>query len=70
MLIEVPRLQIMMDITCNFQGQETPLHIACKFGFTEVVKFLVSLPYLEKGRENRWGETAEQVAIGTFLLLS
>lgn len=41
---------------CVFQGFETPLHFACKFGCPDVVNVLCSHPKLDKNCKNKDGQ--------------
>eukprot|EP00794_Sanderia_malayensis_P003429 gene3429-3922_t len=54
----------MLDyyVNCPDKGAtDTPLHIACKFGLTEIVGFLVSIPIVEKEKVNKSGEKPADV---------
>lgn len=51
-----------------FQGFETPLHFACKFGCPEVVNVLCSHPKIDKYRENKEGQKPCDVSVGTFVI--
>lgn len=46
-----------------FQGFETPLHFACKFGCPEVVNVLCSHPKIVKDRENKEGQKPCDVSV-------
>lgn len=46
-----------------FQGFETPLHFACKFGCPEVVNVLCSHPKIIKNRENKEGQKPCDVSV-------
>ena len=43
------------------QNNETPLHFACKFGYEEIVSFLVSFPQTCTEVKNSFGETPADV---------
>lgn len=51
-----------------FQGFETPLHFACKFGCPEVVNVLCSHPKIVKDRENKEGQKPCDVSVLVFVI--
>ena len=53
----------------DFQLCDTPLHMACKFGFIGVAKYLLSFKPLKVNATNTDGQTAQQV-IHSILTLS
>ena len=46
----------------HLQNNETPLHLASKFGYEDIVAYLVALPPTDTGIMNRDGKTAADVA--------
>lgn len=51
-----------------FQGFETPLHFACKFGCPEVVNVLCSHPKIVKDRENKEDQKPCDVSVLVFVI--
>lgn len=56
--------------TCMFQGFETPLHFACKFGCPEVVNVLCSHPDIHKNCKNKDGQRPCEVSSFSFLFFN
>ena len=43
------------------QNNDTPLHIACRFGCEDIVAFLVTMPGINREIKNKYGETPSDV---------
>lgn len=52
---------------CMFQGFETPLHFACKFGCPDVVNVLCSHPDVDKNCKNKDGQKPCDVSLIFFI---
>lgn len=58
------RSKILLDLYLNTPDKalnETPLHIASKFGAIKVVEILVSFPQCDKTLRNKLGKLASEV---------
>lgn len=51
---------------CMFQGFETPLHFACKFGCPDMVNVLCSHPDIDKNCKNKDGQKPCDVRSSIF----
>lgn len=55
-------LQYFVLHCVSLQNCESPLHMACKFGFDKVVQILTSHPRTDKFLKNKYGETPKDVS--------
>lgn len=58
------RMNHLLDLYLNTPEKglyETPLHIACKFGYTDVVRELLSYPICNKSATNKFGDTPNDI---------
>ena len=50
----------MYFLICT-QNNDTPLHIACRFGCEDIIAFLVTMPGINREIKNKYGETPSDV---------
>ncbi|XP_065053365.1 ankyrin repeat and LEM domain-containing protein 2-like isoform X1 [Rhopilema esculentum] len=54
----------MVDYYLNTSDKgagDTPLHMACRFGYADIVRYIVSLPCVDRYKKNRFEEAPDQV---------
>ena len=54
-------LRYVFIVVFNLKAIETPLHFACKYGYTDIVRLLLNHPEIDKSGRNSAGLTAREI---------